>query len=72
MAAYSNRCKGNFKPDVVGARAELESAYLEVYGYIEDMVEQRRQSRGDDLISALVGVEEEGDRLTTDECVSPP
>src|SRR5262249_12447942 len=48
----------------------LEAAYLEVYDYIEDLVEQRRRSRGDDLVSALVAVEQEGDRLSTDECVS--
>ena len=70
MAAYSEALQGSLKPDVLDARAELEAAYLEVYGYIEDVVEQRRQSLGDDLISAVVAVEQEGDRLSTDECVS--
>jgi cytochrome P450 len=70
MAAYSEALQGSLKPDVLDARAELEAAYLEVYGYIEDVVEQRRRSLGDDLISALVAAEQEGDRLSTDECVS--
>ena len=70
MAAYSEALQGNLKPDVVADRAALEAAYLEVYAYIEDVVEQRRRSLGDDLISALVAVEQEGDRLSTDECVS--
>jgi cytochrome P450 len=70
MAAYSEALQGSLKPDVLDARAELEAAYLEVYAYIEDVVEQRRRSLGDDLISALIAVEREGDRLSTDECVS--
>jgi len=70
MAAYSEALQGSLKPDVLDARAELEAAYLEVYDYIEEVVEQRRRSLGDDLVSALVAVEQEGDRLSTDECVS--
>lgn len=70
MAAYSEALQGSLKPDVLDARAELEAAYLEVYAYIEDVVEKRRRSLGNDLISALVAVEQEGDRLSTDECVS--
>src|SRR5262249_58031557 len=70
MAAYSEALQGSLKPDVLDARAELEAAYLEVYDYIEDVVEQRRRSLGDDLISTLVAVEQEGDRLSTGECVS--
>lgn len=70
LAAYSEALQGNLKPDVVANPAALEAAYLEVYDYIEDVVEQRRRSLGDDLISALVAVEQEGDRLSNDECVS--
>jgi cytochrome P450 len=70
MAAYSEALQAIFKADLAHARADLEAAYLEVYAYIEDVVEQRRRALGDDLISALVAVEQEGDRLSTDECVS--
>ena len=70
MAAYSEALQGSLKSDVVVARAELEAAYLEVYAYIEDVVDQRRRALGDDLVSALVAVEQEGDRLSTEDCVS--
>jgi cytochrome P450 len=39
-------------------------------GYLADLVEQRRAAPRDDLISALIAAEEEGDQLTTDEIVA--
>jgi cytochrome P450 len=38
--------------------------------YIRDLIEQRRRDPKADLISALVGVEEAGDKLTKDELLS--
>jgi len=38
--------------------------------YFEDLAEQRRRDPRDDLMSALVAAEEEGDRLTMDELTS--
>jgi cytochrome P450 len=38
--------------------------------YFEDLAEQRRRTPKDDLMSALVAAEEEGDRLTMDELTS--
>ncbi|MEA3077103.1 MAG: hypothetical protein QOF60_2011 [Actinomycetota bacterium] len=35
--------------------------------YVTEMVEWKRKQPGDDLLSALVAVEDEGERLTTDE-----
>ncbi len=54
--------------------AAEESAILRTWeqldAYLEDLIAQRRQSLGDDLISELIRVEEDGDRLTHDELVS--
>jgi cytochrome P450 len=38
--------------------------------YLRDLIEQRRSHPGDDLMSALIAVEESGDQLTAEEIVS--
>lgn len=38
--------------------------------YFRDLIERRRNSPGDDLLSALIAVEESGDQLTEDEIIS--
>ena len=38
--------------------------------YMRDLIEARRSAPGDDLLSALIAVEEAGDRLSLDEMVS--
>ncbi|MGZ6825752.1 MAG: cytochrome P450 [Mycobacteriales bacterium] len=50
-------------------RAQLRASD-EFRDYIEALCEQRRRQPREDLLSALVAVEEEGDRLTKDELVS--
>jgi pimeloyl-[acyl-carrier protein] synthase len=42
-------------------------AWTELRSYLEGVAEQRRREPGDDLMSALLTAEEEGDRLSTDE-----
>ncbi len=39
-------------------------------GYLRDLIESRRSSPGDDLISALIAAEEDGDQLTPEEIVA--
>src|SRR5262249_35553524 len=46
-----------------GARAGFAS----LVAYIDDLIADHRAHPGDDLLSALVAAEEDGDRLTTDE-----
>ena len=48
----------------------IEAATAELDDYVRAMVERRRHEPADDLLSALIAVEEEGDRLSTDELVS--
>ena len=39
-------------------------------GYVTEMIEERRARRRDDLLSALIDAQEEGDRLSADELVA--
>ena len=45
----------------------IERASTEVTAYVTDMVEERRRTPRDDLLSVLIAAEEEGDRLSTEE-----
>jgi hypothetical protein len=47
-----------------------ERAAGEFMGYIADLVQERRGTLGDDLLSALITAEESGDRLAEDELVA--
>jgi cytochrome P450 len=49
-------------PAIQAASAELES-------YVRALVERRRDAPGEDLLSVLIAVEEEGDRLSSDELI---
>jgi cytochrome P450 len=53
---------GNNELMNVGARAASE-----LHDYFADVIASKRQTPGDDLISNLIEVEEEGDRLTNEE-----
>ncbi|HTQ20065.1 cytochrome P450 [Mycobacterium sp.] len=54
--------------------AASESAILRAWGqldtYVEDLIARRRHAPGDDLISELVRIEDDGDRLSHDELVN--
>lgn len=54
---------------VMTRREELERAAEEFEAYARALVERRRTEPGDDLLSRLIAVEQEGDRLSTEECV---
>ncbi len=48
----------------------LERAASELYGYVEDLLERRRAEPSDDLLAALLAAEEEGQRLSREECIN--
>ncbi len=48
----------------------VQQATEELFDYFEGIIEQRRQTPRNDMISALLAAEEEGDRLTHEELLS--
>src|SRR5215468_1523051 len=48
----------------------IERATEELYDYVEQLLELRRREPSDDLISALLAAEEEGEKLSHDECIN--
>ena len=50
--------------------ARVQQATDDLFDYFEGIIEQRRQAPQNDMISALLAAEEEGDRLTHEELLS--
>ena len=48
----------------------IEAADAALEAYLTDLIAERRIAPGDDLLSVLIAIEEEGDRLSTEELVS--
>ena len=59
-----------FGCDVAAEESAILHAWQQLDAYLEDLIARRRQSPGDDLISELIRVEEDGDRLAHDELVN--
>ena len=55
---------------MAGEREKIEQAVEEFYEYAAGLLEDRRQTPGNDLISMLIAAEEEGDRLSDVECIN--
>jgi cytochrome P450 len=49
---------------------EIERAVVELQDYVEALLQRRRAEPGDDLVTALLAVEDRGDRLSHAECVN--
>jgi cytochrome P450 len=58
---------GDIDPDALNAGL---AAFLHLVGYLTDLFAERRATPRDDLVSALIAVEEEGDRLSEVELMS--
>ncbi|WP_419931559.1 cytochrome P450 [Candidatus Poriferisodalis sp.] len=54
---------------VVARLDDIAVAQAELSAYVVDLISQRRQNPADDLLSELIGVSEEGDRLSPDELI---
>jgi cytochrome P450 len=55
---------------MIAERAGIELAVQEFYEYAGALLAARRDDPGDDLISALLAAEQEGDRLSEVECIN--
>jgi cytochrome P450 len=61
----------NLDPFLTSEEREANLAlYDEMDGYLSDLVEAKREQPGDDVMSALVAAEEDGQRLTREELVA--
>ena len=59
-----------FNQDLANDLPRIRRASEELDDYVRAMVARRRSQPADDLLSALIAMEESGDRLTTDELVT--
>ena len=51
-------------------QARADGGIVALYDYVNELLERRRSRPGDDLVSALIAVEEAGDRLSEDEMLA--
>ncbi len=58
-----------FNGDVANELHLIQAASDELDEYVRAMIAERRSSPADDLLSAMIAAEEQGDRLSTDELV---
>ena len=68
---WSNWIQRQFDgPSLMTERETIERAVEEFYDYCGALLEARRETQGDDLVSTLIAAEQEGDRLSDVECVN--
>src|SRR3712207_1513439 len=71
LAEWSNRIQRQFDgPTLLTERDRIERACAELYEYLRELLAEKRAAPGDDLISTLIAVEAEGDRLSDSELVN--
>jgi cytochrome P450 len=61
---WSNLIQRQFGMTVAQERPAIERAVEEFYAYAGELLERRRATPGDDLISSLIAAEQDGDRLS--------
>jgi cytochrome P450 len=65
--AWSTDLSLAFGSRIAEERPRIEAALLALSDYVDGLLAERRRAPQDDLISALIAVEEQGDRLSPDE-----
>lgn len=66
LRAWTDTMLTSYPPD----RDAIRQAVTELHGYVVDLIDIKQQQPGDDLLSALVTIEQDGDRLSRDELTS--
>jgi cytochrome P450 len=68
---WSNLIQRQFDgPSLMTERDAIERACAEFYDWAGALIERRRREPGDDLVSTLIAVSHEGDRLSAVECMN--
>jgi cytochrome P450 len=68
---WSNMVQRQFDIQALATQIpEIERAAVEAHQYVAELLAKRAAAPGNDLVSALLQAEEEGDKLTRDECVN--
>ena len=71
LQEWSGWVQRQFDIQALGSQVEpMERAVTEVYAYVEDLLARRQAEPGEDLLTALLAAEQEGDRLSHAECVN--
>jgi cytochrome P450 len=70
FARWADDLTKAFGCNVAAEESAILHAWQQLDAYLEDLIARRRHSLGDDLISELIRVEEDGDRLAHDELVN--
>lgn len=64
---WSNRLVGQQDPDFQSSEEDGQAAAAEIYAYCDAIADDRRANPRDDIMTALVQAEVDGDRLSTEE-----
>lgn len=70
FAHWADDLSKAFGCNVAAEESAILRAWEQLDAYLEDLIGRRRYSLGDDLISELIRIEEDGDRLTHHELVN--
>lgn len=68
-SAWADQAFRVFNFDLTNDMPVIETAFREMGEHVEELVERKRSAPGDDLLSELIRVEDEGERLTREELV---
>ncbi len=69
FSAWATEIFRIFNNDIANDLPAILTAMEELDAYVRAMIEERRSQPADDLLSHMIAVEQEGDRLSTDELV---
>jgi cholest-4-en-3-one 26-monooxygenase len=61
---WSNRMIGSEDPEYIVSAEEVQTAQVEMFMYANELAQQRRQHPRDDIVTALLEAEVDGDRLS--------
>jgi cholest-4-en-3-one 26-monooxygenase len=61
---WSNRMVGSEDPEYIVSAEEVQTAQIEMFMYANELAQQRRQNPRDDIMTALLEAEVDGDKLS--------